>query len=1086
MTSYEQVDTLGFLARQGKHPKRVGGENANFTCWFCNEDPSRPGRLYVNVADDDRNGLYWCHKCGESGNAVTMWRHFGEELTEAKDSNKPASMIPLMQAACTFYEESLTDEVVSYLTGPERSLNEESIKRFRLGWAPGGHSLYKHLVEEGFDREHIKQSGLVVKRGDRFEDFFQRQVIIPYLSHGTAITLRGKEIGGKYRSLPRAGNRLFNAEAAHNVDEVIVTEGEFDCILMEALGFHAVAAPGAQTFEQGWENLFETAQRVYLMYDPDSAGVKGVERVKKRLQRAEAVSLPIPPGVTDPSKVDPSFLVGSHGWTAEHFSQLVSEVRRATSLLVSPLDAFREWEELQDAGGLRVGWPMFDSAIKPGLLPGQVVIPLAKTNCLAGATEVVVNRGGASRRMRLDVLVAKFHGTNKGEKWDPSIPTSIQHVAKDGTVRLTLIRDAFRSGERETYELSTRGGRRIRATAKHRFMTRDGWKRLGELNVGDLVLVNAGHSTANVLENVAYDVIESLTFHGIEETYDISVDAPHNFMANGFVVHNSGKSIMLLNAMHSMAMLHPDSTAMLFLSLEQTRAEWFERARRIWNFYNLDCEPGAVNQETLNYWDPRFRIVDRNRLSANQTTEVIREFKREIAGDRQVFVCLDYLGYFARSFEGSQYEKTTNAVMYVKEIAKEERVVIMAPHQVSRGAEHGAEFSLDSARDSVTGDTRVLCADGRWERIDKLVGSTPSVGTITSEGRFRTARTERVWQKTERDIIAVATQSGRVIRGTHEHPVMTSDGRMKFLSDVTVDDSLMIAERGVFGSNPVPEAELVGEKLAESPERTVPAVIFEADKPSVAAFLRGLFSCGGYLAGGEVRLDSTSETLAREVQHLLTRFGIRSSSSSAWGGHVLMWRLVVKQWASVDTFRSEIGFSSDRKAVALAALLERRSNQFSADLHLATNDLYPDPVVSVRHEPAETVYDLSIVGGPHVFFANDVLVSNSGAVEETADFSMAVWNPDTLQGNDHGQRTGRIQMKLQKSRHGGKGRDFDFQFGYLSLVMVPKENVVEAGMARAEVAWDDSNIPWQEAMNAHRTGIPPHGFNRMPTGGVAL
>lgn len=51
----------------------------------------------------------------------------------------------------------------------------------------------------------------------------------------------------------------------------------------------------------------------------------------------------------------------------------------------------------------------------------------------------------------------------------------------------------------------------------------------------------------NVLYKVTTERVVAVTEYGFEETYDIEVeDDPHNFLANGFVVHNTGKSFASL------------------------------------------------------------------------------------------------------------------------------------------------------------------------------------------------------------------------------------------------------------------------------------------------------------------------------------------------------------------------------------------------------------------------------------------------------------------------------------------------------------------------------------------------------------
>lgn len=122
---------------------------------------------------------------------------------------------------------------------------------------------------------------------------------------------------------------------------------------------------------------------------------------------------------------------------------------------------------------------------------GSLIWP---TGCLAGSTEIVVNRGGAARRMKLDRVVKQFNGgefyiknKKRNYSWDLSIPTHTQSMTSDGFVRLNKIVAAVESGVKEVFLLKTSSGHEIEATAEHRFWTPNGWVRLRELTVGDVV-----------------------------------------------------------------------------------------------------------------------------------------------------------------------------------------------------------------------------------------------------------------------------------------------------------------------------------------------------------------------------------------------------------------------------------------------------------------------------------------------------------------------------------------------------------------------------------------------------------------------
>jgi len=129
------------------------------------------------------------------------------------------------------------------------------------------------------------------------------------------------------------------------------------------------------------------------------------------------------------------------------------------------------------------------------------------------------------------------------------------------------ITDVMANGVKPVYTLTTRTGRHITATANHPFYTIDGWKMLGELGTGDLIaapiqtfkemqgiwlaprVAHVGKNAVilgdpagrpyDLLQDMFWDQIVSIVPAGEAETYDLTIEGTHNFIANDLLVHNS-------------------------------------------------------------------------------------------------------------------------------------------------------------------------------------------------------------------------------------------------------------------------------------------------------------------------------------------------------------------------------------------------------------------------------------------------------------------------------------------------------------------------------------------------------------------
>ena len=76
-------------------------------------------------------------------------------------------------------------------------------------------------------------------------------------------------------------------------DRLIICEGEFDSLVLEAQGFSAVTSTGgAGSFRAEWAEHFLPIPEVYVCYDRDQAGQEGAQRVARLIPHSKIVDLP--------------------------------------------------------------------------------------------------------------------------------------------------------------------------------------------------------------------------------------------------------------------------------------------------------------------------------------------------------------------------------------------------------------------------------------------------------------------------------------------------------------------------------------------------------------------------------------------------------------------------------------------------------------------------------------------------------------------------------------------------------------------------------------------------------------------------
>jgi len=322
----EVKDRLDIVEIVGESVKlRKSGKNYS---GFC---PFHPNTRTPSFAVFPESGTWRCFgACNEGGDIFSFvmkkegWdfpealrqlaERAGVELQpqtpeqEAQDEEQQ-HLRELLESAVTYFRHNLVGTeagkpALDYLRG--RGMTDATLEAFGVGFAlDSWDATSRHLVERGFQPQHLLEAGLVTEResGGTY-DRFRGRIMFPIRDArgrmaGFGARVLDPEGIPKYLNSPQTalfdkGRLLYGLDRARQairkVDQAVIVEGYMDVIGLHQAGFeNAVSPMGTALSESQLRQLKRYSRRIVLALDADAAGsqatLRGLDVARDTLDR---------------------------------------------------------------------------------------------------------------------------------------------------------------------------------------------------------------------------------------------------------------------------------------------------------------------------------------------------------------------------------------------------------------------------------------------------------------------------------------------------------------------------------------------------------------------------------------------------------------------------------------------------------------------------------------------------------------------------------------------------------------------------------------------------------------------------------
>ena len=315
------------------------GANYKARCPFHNE---KTPSFMISPA---RNS-YYCFGCQASGDIFSFVQGFEkldflgalklladkagvpmDEYQNGADKTHENRLKKILDDATKIYMDSLNNgplkTPMEYLTG--RGLTKETIHDWQIGFAPEEwRFIQDRLIKQKVTVAELLEVGLVKKKAESETDTYDRfrnRIMFPISdANGKVVGFSGRIMGKEQEGSPKYLNSpetvLFNKSEVmfglHKAKEGIrkwgygiVVEGQMDLLMCHQAGFtNALATSGTSLTRQHLEKIKRYSEKLMIVYDADSAGVRASIRAwALSLSLGLDVKIAILPNGEDPASL---------------------------------------------------------------------------------------------------------------------------------------------------------------------------------------------------------------------------------------------------------------------------------------------------------------------------------------------------------------------------------------------------------------------------------------------------------------------------------------------------------------------------------------------------------------------------------------------------------------------------------------------------------------------------------------------------------------------------------------------------------------------------------------------------------------
>lgn len=313
----DRIDIVDLVSSYLKLQK--SGVNYKARCPFHNE---KTGSFFVSP----ERQIWHCFGCGAGGDCFGFVKQIeGVEFPEAlrtlatragielqpysqehqEFQSAKTKLYEISELAARFFEKQLHESAVgrqalAYLI--ERGLSTESVKDFRLGFAPDSWDSLVNFLERKYSSQDIISAGLAIKKdnGGHY-DRFRSRIMFPIADiNGQVVGFSGRiyeqtrgspattDAGAKYVNTPQTP--IYNKSrilyglnkaklAIRQKNKCLVVEGNVDVIMSHQAGAANVVASSGTALTGGHLNVIKRyTDNLDLCFDSDEAGATATDR----------------------------------------------------------------------------------------------------------------------------------------------------------------------------------------------------------------------------------------------------------------------------------------------------------------------------------------------------------------------------------------------------------------------------------------------------------------------------------------------------------------------------------------------------------------------------------------------------------------------------------------------------------------------------------------------------------------------------------------------------------------------------------------------------------------------------------------